>query len=157
MTGEQVPAHGADTALCDALLDVLVKATARQLAQLVGANALLGLAPHRDHVRLAEALARVLVQRARHLAADRWDHLAVRIEEPGEDGARVAVEQRIVDVEDGGGALERLHAVFAEGTPFHGVPRCQASSSASTLAPPFFFAFSASSAAISSAGRGSRL
>ena len=109
MTHEQVPTHGPQTHLRDALLDVPVEAAAREIPQPVGADALLAAAAERDHVRFAQPLAGVFVERARDLRADGGGHLAVGIEEPGEDGAGVSVEERIVDVEHRGGALERLH------------------------------------------------
>jgi len=106
---EQVPAHRSQPALGDALLHVLIEAAAGELAEPVGPQPLLAAAPQRDHVRLAEALAGVVVERAGHLASHGGRHLAIRVEVPGEDGSGVPVEERVVDVEDGSGALEGLH------------------------------------------------
>ena len=109
MAHQQVTAHRAQTLLGHALLHVPVEAPAGEVAQAVRADSLLAARSESHHVGLAQPLAGVLVERARHLRADRRHHLPVRIEEPGEDGSRVAVQQRVVDVEDRGGALERLH------------------------------------------------
>ncbi len=106
---EQVPAHRAQPLLRDALLDVPLETLARQVAQPVGANALLGAAAERDHVRLGKALARIFIERPRHLRAHGWGHLAVGVQIPGEDRPGVPVEERVVDVEHRRDALERLH------------------------------------------------
>src|ERR1700682_5012296 len=95
----------AQSLLRDALLDVTVEALARQIAQAIGADSLLAARSERHHLRLAQPLARIFIERARHLRADGGHHLAVGIEVPGEDGPGVPVEKGIVDVEDRGGAL----------------------------------------------------
>src|SRR2546430_17711276 len=104
-----MPPHRAQALLRDALLQVPIEAFPRQVAQPVRADTLLAARAERHHVGLAHALAGVLVERPRHLRAHLRHHLPVRVEEPGEDGLRVAVQERVVDAEDRGGALERWH------------------------------------------------
>src|SRR5205807_847921 len=82
--------HRADPLLGHALLHVPVEAPAGEVAQAVRADSLLAARSEGHHVGFAQALAGVLVERARHLRADRRHHLPVRIEEPGDDGSGVA-------------------------------------------------------------------
>src|SRR6266568_3803282 len=78
--------------------------------ELVGAQTLLAARAHLDHVLLGEPVPGVLVDDARDLGAHVRPHDLLAVEIPGEDRAGVAVEERVVDVEDGGGATEGDHA-----------------------------------------------
>ena len=117
VTHQEMPPHRAQALLRDPLLHVAVEALAGQIAQAVGANALLAARAQRHHVRLGQPLAGIFVERARHLRSNGRQHLAVGVEVPGEDGAGVAVEQRVIDVEHRGGPLEGLHHFTSRYSP----------------------------------------
>jgi hypothetical protein len=110
VAGEQVLADLPDGARGDALAQVLLEAQVGVRLHDVGVEPLLAAGAHLDHVLLGEALPGVLVDEARDPRADLRAHHLLAVQVPREDRPGVAVQERVVHVEDGGRAAERDHA-----------------------------------------------